>query len=94
MDVDALIRHQDGNKRKQNFRGTPNSSPKSLYRKGYLGELQNVNYNTYDSFWGLGLAKRTIEPQYVPPKKSMEIPKKENLSSPPMVETRTVVNAK
>ena len=94
MDVDALIRYQDGNKRKQNFIGTPSSSPKSLYRKGYLGELQNVNYNTYDSFWGLGLAKRTNEPQYVPPKKSMEIQKKENLSSLPMVETRTVVNAK
>ncbi len=94
MDVDALIKNQDGRIRKEIFTGTSNSSSESLYRKGYLGELQNFHFNTYDSFWGLGLAKRTIEPQYVPPKKSVETSKKENLSSPPAIETRTIVNAK
>jgi hypothetical protein len=94
MDVDALIRNQDGNKRKQNFKGTPNNSSPSLYRKGYLGELQNVNLITYDSFWGLGLAKRTNEPQYVPPKKLVKSSNDETLLSPLMVETRTIVNTK
>jgi hypothetical protein len=94
MDVNALIRHQDVNKRKKNLIETPNSSPQSIYRKGYLGELQNVNLNKYDSFWGLDLSKRNIEPQYVPPKKLVKPSNDGTLSTPPTVETRTIVNAK
>jgi hypothetical protein len=90
MGVGALTRKNERKGRRHDSQNGGSTGP--LYFRGFLGEIRSVG-SIRDSFWGLIEPQRVVEPRYIAPEHSKEVPKTAPQVISPASVTSTPVTA-